>query len=313
MTAHLSKYFGLLLGLLLTAGLAQAQSPATTSLQVVTKTINDSYPYRPGVEINVLGEKAEIFVETSDAQEVYIRLEMISKHEDIVVARKDLENLYFLIEEEGQKIYMQNKRTDTSLRPESELFVNYYITVPEECPVYLKSHFGAANINNLRNRLRIDGEFSQININNVEGMLDIKTRFGDILGERIDGNVNINARRSDVELYDVGGSFTINSQFGELRIAPNASLRDLQISADQSDVYLFDPQGSPLSYNLTTTYGELVLPDEVPITELETSDGLRRVRIESGHEISGEIKVSVTFGNLILEKQEQQMRRRRRF
>lgn len=274
-----------------------------TLRQVVTKTIEDNYPYRAGNEVAVEGEKAEIFVETWSKKTINIRLEMTAKHLDLETAKRELDNLEFVTEKAGLKIFLKNIRKDKTQRPESELIVHYYITLPEECPVYLKSHFGAATISNLKNRLRINGEYSQINIDNVEGLLDIRTRFGDIIGEKIDGNVVINSRRSDIELYDVGGSFTINAQYGELRLSPNRLLTDLQINADKSDVYLIDPTGAPMQYTLSTSHGEMVLPSEMPLVELETGNGLRTVRIGSGQEISGQVKVSVSFGKLYLEKE----------
>lgn len=289
--------------ILLTTSLAlSAQEPL---LQVVTKTIEDTYAYRAGDEVAVEGEKAEIFVETWNKPTISIRLEMTAKHPNLEVAQKELDNLDFVSEKAGQKYFLKNTRKDKSQRPESELIVHYYITLPEECPVYLKSHFGAATISNLRNRLRINGEYSQINIDNVEGLLDIRTRFGDIVGEKIEGNVVINSRRSDIELLDVGGSFTINAQYGELRFSPNSRLTDLQISAEKSDVYLFDPSGSPMQYTLTTTHGEMNIPNELPLVELENANDLRSVRIGSGQELAGEIKVSVSFGKLYLEKEKE--------
>ncbi|PHI19483.1 hypothetical protein CEQ90_12350 [Lewinellaceae bacterium SD302] len=277
-----------------------AQTPPR---QVVTKTIEDTYAYSMGNEVAVEGEKAEIFVETWAKQTISIRLEMTAKHENIETAQRELENLEFVTEVAGQKIFLKNTRKDKNVRPESELIVNYYITLPEECPVYLKSHFGGATISNLKNRLRINGEYSQINIDNVQGLLDIRTRFGDIVGEKIDGNVVINSRRSDIELFDVGGSFTINAQYGELRLSPNRMLTDLQVNADKSDVYLFDPSGSPMQYTLTATHAELNLPNEIPLTELENNSDLRSVRIGSGRELAGRVMVSVSFGKLYLEKE----------
>lgn len=287
--------------------LLPAQEPV---LHVVTKTIEDTYAYRAGDEVAVEGEKAEIFVETWDQPTISIRLELTAKHARLETAQSEIENLIFVSEKAGQKYFLKNSRKDKELRPESEIIIHYYITLPEECPVYLKSHFGAATISNLRNRLRINGEYSQINIDNVQGLLDIRTRFGDIVGERIDGNVVINSRRSDIELLDVGGSFTINAQYGELRLSPNARLTELQVSAEKSDVYLFDPSGSPLRYTLTASHGEMSLPTELPLVELETGDELRSVRIGAGRELTGEVKVSVSFGKVSLERKKLQQVRR---
>ena len=281
--------------------------------QVVTKTIEDTYPYRPGNEVAVEGEKAEIFVETWAKNEISIRLEMTAKHGNIETAKSDLENLTFSNKKEGMKYYLKNSRIDKESRPESELIVHYYITLPEECPVYLKSHFGAATISNLKNRLRINGEYTQINIDNVHGLLDIRTRFGDIFGEKIDGNVVINARRSDIELLDVGGSFLINAQYGDIKLSPNANLADLQVNAEKANVYLFDPAGSPLSYTLTADNGKMNLPGELPLVMLEEGDMRSTVKIQSNREAVGQVKVSVSFGSLYLEKQEREVARRRSY
>ncbi|WP_116106466.1 DUF4097 family beta strand repeat-containing protein [Lewinella sp. IMCC34191] len=272
--------------------------------EVVTKTIEDTYTYRSGSELAVEGEKAEIFVETWDQQKIHVRVVMTARNQRLEVAERDLENLELVTEVAGQKIFLKNRRLDADHEPDSELTVEYFITLPEECPVYLKSHFGGATISNLRNRLRINGEFSAINIDNVEGLLDIRTRFGDITGEKIDGNVVINARRSDINLLDVGGTFTINAQYGELKLSPNINMRDLRVNADKSDVYIYEPDGGErLAYELASNNGEMILPDNRKLIELERTSEWRRIQIGAGGERTGTITASVTFGDLHLAKQ----------
>lgn len=281
----------------------RAQTPDVR--EVVTKTIQDTYAYSAGSELAVEGEKAEIFVETWTKQQISVRVVLTARNRTLATAKRDLENLEFLTEVAGKKIFLKNKLKDTALKSDSELSVEYYITLPEECPVYLKSHFGGATISNLRNRLRINGEFSAINIDNVQGLLDIRTRFGDITGEKIDGNVVINARRSDINLLDVGGTFTINAQYGELKLSPNLNLRNLQINADKSDVYIYEPIGGEgLAYELATNNGEMNLPDNRTLVELERTSEWRRIQIGPGAERSGTVSASVTFGNLYLAKQQ---------
>lgn len=278
--------------------------------EVVTKTIEDTYKYTPGMELAVEGEKAEIFVETWDKQKIQVKVVMTARHPQLEWAEKDLENLEYISEVAGQKIFLRNRRKDVNYRAKSELTIHYYITLPEECPVYLKSHFGGATISNLRNQLRINGEFSTINIDNVHGLLDIRTRFGDITGERIDGNVVINSRRSDINLFDVGGTFTINATYGELRLSPNLRMRDLQINADKSDVYLFEPIGGEgMAYELSLNNGEVKLPDGRRIIELERTKEVRRFAIRPDQERSGTITATVSFGDLYLAKQNKELER----
>lgn len=276
--------------------------------QVVTKTIEEDYAYRDGHEVAVEGEKAEIFIETWSRPTINIRLELTAKHASLDVARDDLDNLTFTAEKVKNKIYLRNSRRDKQRKARAVLTIHYYITLPEDCPVYLKNYFGAANISNLRNRLRIFGEYSQINIDNVEGLLDIRTRFGDILGEKIDGNVTINARRSDITLQDIAGSYTINAQYGVLRLAPNAGLRDLQINAEKSEVHLTDLNGRPFAYQLTTTHGRMQLPPGVRTIDLESTAEVKRVQIRPARENAALITVSVNFGDLYLESQDKRIR-----
>ena len=292
--------------LFLCLGLCTCVPAQTPDLrEVVTKTIADTYAYSAGSELAVEGEKAEIFVETWSKQEISVKVIMTARHPRLEQAKAELENLEFLTEVAGKKIFLRNRRQDDKLQPESELTVEYYITLPEECPVYLKSHFGGATISNLRNRLRINGEFSAINIDNVQGLLDIRTRFGDITGEKIDGNVVINARRSDINLLDVGGTFTINAQYGELRLSPNLNMRDLRVNADKSNVYIYEPIGGEgLAYELASNNGEMSLPDNRALVELERTSEWRRIQIGPNSERSGTVTASVTFGNLYLAKQQ---------
>ena len=278
----------------------------------MTKTIEDTYRYTPGRELAVEGEKAEIFVETWDRPEISVRVVLTAAHARLEQAEADLENLEYLSETAGQKIFLKNKRRDAARPSASELTVSYHITLPEECPVYLKSHFGAATISNLRNQLRINGEFAAINIDNVQGILDIRSRFGDITGERIDGNVVINSRRSDINLHDIGGTFNITAQYGELKLSPNLGLRDLHINADKSDVYIYEPLGAEsLAYDLSLNNGEIRLPEDRRVVELERTPEVRRFTIRPGSERRGVITASVAFGDLYLSKQTKELERKR--
>jgi len=234
---------------------------------------------------------------------------MTARHPQLEQAEEDLKNLDYISEIAGQKIFLKNKLVDKAKRSRSELTVHYYITLPEECPVYLKSHFGGATISNLRNQLRINGEFSAINIDNVQGILDIRSRFGDITGERIDGNVSINSRRSDINLYDIGGTFTINAQYGELKISPNISLRELRISADKSDVYLYEPLGGEvLAYDFSLNNGQIKLPDGRRVIELEQTAEVRRMAIRPREERKGTVTANISFGDLYLSNQKQELK-----
>lgn len=273
-------------------------------VQVVTKTIEKEFTYKDGYEVNVEGQKAEIFVETWPQNEISVRLEISAKHPDLAVAEAELESVNFVSERLKNKIYLRNYRYGNSDQPTASILsVTYYITLPEDCPVYVKNYFGTANISNLTNRLRIFGEYSQIDINNVEGLIDIRTRFGDIIGERIDGNVTINARRSDITLYEIAGNYQINAQYGVLKLLPNQGLLGLDINAEKSEIHLYGDDPALFAYRLTATHGQVTTPNNMRLLELEDTPEVKRVQIQPPRqETFATITVAVTFGDVHVEK-----------
>ena len=272
-------------------------------VQVVTKIIEKEFHYQDGYEVNVEGQKAEIYVETWSKNVIAVRLEISAKHPLLEKAETDLETVNFVAQRIKNKIYLRNYRYGDHANSESILSVVYHITLPEDCPVYVKNYFGTANISNLSNRLRIFGEYSQIDIDNVKGILDISTRFGDIVGEKIDGNVTINARRSDITLLDIAGHYQINAQYGVLKLQPNSGLLGLNISAEKSEVFLYGDNPEEFAYILTATHGEISTPKNLRLLSLEDTPEVKKIQIQpKNQEVYPTITVSVTFGDVRLEK-----------
>ncbi len=285
------------------ASLLAINSAGQTALQVVTKTIEKTFPYKNGVEVNIEGEKAEIQVETWNKNEVKVLLELVAKHPTRTTAEKDLDRMSYSTEQHGNKIYFRNytENPKNSKKPESDLKAIYTITLPADCPVYLKNHFGLANVANLRKALRINSEFSKIKLENLKGQIGIDTRFGDLEGKNIEGNVTINSRRSDLTLHDIKGTWNINAQYGVLKFFTNPSpeLLTMNIEAEKSDVYFFDPKPSAYGYTLTAHYGNITVPSDLKFNYLENSSQLKKA-IFSSRLGSSNISVKISFGDITI-------------
>jgi len=287
-----------LLCLILPAGLS-----AQTTFQVVTKTVENTLPYQNGTEVNIEGEKAEIQVETWSRNEVKVLVELIAKHPDKKTAQADLEMMVYTSEQHGKNLYFRNfvSVPQGKKKPTSDLKVIYTITLPADCPVYLKNNYGLTHVSNLSNKLRINSEFSKIGLENLRGKIGINTRFGDLEGKDIDGDVTINARRSDLTLHDIKGTWNINAQYGILKFFTNPSpeLLSLNIDADKSDVYFFDPKLNFYGYTLTAHYGNISVPNDLKFNYLENTDQLKKA-IFSSKIGSSNISIKISFGDITI-------------
>lgn len=274
-----------------------------TTLQVVTKVMENTFPYKNGTEVNIEGEKAEIKVETWNRSEVKVLVELISKHTDRKTAQADLDQMVYSTEQAGNKLYFRNYVSSGkgAKKPTSDLKAIYTITLPADCPVYLKNNYGLTQISNLTKSLRVNSQFSRLNMENLSGQIGIDTRFGDIEGKDIDGNVTINSRRSDITLHDIKGTWNINSQYGVMKFFTNPSpeLLTMNITAEKSDVYFFDPKPNYYGYTLTAHYGNITVPNDLKFNYLQNTSELKKA-IFSSKIGKSNISIKISFGDIVI-------------
>ncbi|GIV31299.1 MAG: hypothetical protein KatS3mg029_0650 [Saprospiraceae bacterium] len=297
---RISKYLFLLIA---ASWLATLPADGQTMLQVVTKTVEKTFPYKNGYELNIEGEKAEILVQTWNRSEVRVLLEIVAKHPERRIAENDIDRMSYSTEQHGNKIYFRNylEKNLTNSQPASDIKAIYTITLPADCPVYLKNNFGLTSVSDLTRALRINSEFSKINLQNIRGKVGITSRFGDIEGERIGGEVSLVTRRSDVTLHDIEGTWNIQAQYGVLKFFTNTSpeLLNLNIEADKADVYFFDPKPNFYGYTLTAHYGNITVPRELKFNYLENTNQLKKA-IFSSSIGSSNISIKISFGDIVI-------------
>lgn len=293
-----------MLSTLLATCFGDAPLTAQTALQVVTKTIEKAFPYKNGYEVNIEGERAEIQVEAWNQNVVKVLVEIIARHPDRKTAQSDLSLMVYSSEQYGNKIYFRNYLSTPKFgkKPESDFKVIYTITLPADCPMYLKNNYGLTQVNNLTHALHIHSEFSNVNLENLRGKIDVNTRFGDIKGQHIEGDVLINARRSDIELHEIKGNWNINAQYGILNVftSPSAGSLNLNINAEKSNVYLFDSKPNFYGYSLTSHYGNISVPQNLKFNYLENSSQFKKAVFTSKIGASN-ISIKISFGDIVIQ------------
>lgn len=277
---------------------------AQVTVQIITKKIEKSFPYRTGYEVNVEGEKAEVIVESWDKDEIKILLELTAQHPDKAVAEKDLEGIKYIADRVKNKIYLRNylSKKEGAPEPQSVLSAKYTIYVPEKCPVYLKNYFGTINVSNLFNSVKINSQFSKIALENLQGMMDITTRFGDVLGANLDGDMKLNARRSDVTLKNMKGNYDLTTQYGIVKLWATKELLSLNINAEKSDVFLYGINPAQFAYNLSAQNGAISLPNNLKYSTLQNNKEVKRIQFKPVTEYYATITISVSFGDIFVGK-----------
>ncbi len=268
-----------------------------STLQVVTKNIEKTIDYKEGYLLDIDGEKADIQIETWDKEEVKIVIELIAKHENLEVAKNDLELMGYNIEEVGKKIFIRNyiSTKRNKAKPQSVFKAMYVLTIPKDCPVDLRNHFGKTNIKDLNQSVDVKSEFNEIKLENIKGRIGIETRFGDVEGKKLGGQMKIESVRSDITLSQIQGPIDIKAKYGKIKIDANHSLLDLNIIAEKTDIVFLNPAKDTYDFNLTAFYGEITTPDNMDFEYKEKSSTLNKAELNLPKR-EGVVSIQTSFG-----------------
>jgi len=276
------------------------QTQAQTVLGVVSKKVKKEFPFKKGQTVVVEGERAEIKVETWKKNFISVELTLIAKHPQKGTAEKELKSFNFSFNERGDNLVLRNFYASNS-KSESELSAIYTVIVPTECPVKMSNYFGKTEVQDLSNSFEIDSKFGPIAMTNLSGIIDVSSRFGDIFGEFLSGNVKIESHRSNITLKHLEGTYDINSKYGIIKIFADNKIIDLNIEAEKSDVYLFNPDPSEFGYDLLAHFGDITVPEDLKINFVEKNDNMSHAVRAPGTQYPG-VFVKITFGDIIVKK-----------
>ncbi len=245
-------------------GFSTFSSTAQTTLQVATKNVVRTLPYKPGYELSIDGEKADVIIQAGANSVVKVMAEITSKNPNLAEAQKDLEQVQFDAEVVGKQVILRNftKPFSNGQKPKSNLAVSYRIYVPSECAVQLKNKFGKASISNLFNLFQSKTEFCNVTLQNIKGKINIDTKFGDITGKQLSGDVRIKAHRSNLSLSQLKGNYNINIDHGNANIVADIAQINLNLYGENSNV-IFAPHGRSYNYDLSAKGGEISLPQNL--------------------------------------------------
>ncbi len=294
------RYFPFLVYLLLAGAHAFGQEKEV--VQVATRQIDRTFTYEEGFEVNIEGERAEVYFETWEREDIQVRLELSARHPDREIARQDLEKIRYLSERVKNKIYLRNYIDQKEGKPSSRIKAVYTVKVPADCPVYIKNQYGLVNASNLSNRLRLNTRFTQIGLENIQGMIDVDTRYGDLRAKELDGNIQIAALHSDLVLENMRGSYDINARYGKLELFATMDLLSLNLQTESSDVVFHNPFLKSFSYHLEARQADLIYPNDLPLRFSENSPELKRIDYQPTGEFYPSITVSITFGEIRIKR-----------
>lgn len=286
-----------ILGVLLLAGQLSAQ----TTLQVVTKNIRKTVLWKPGMELVVSGEKADVLVVPTDSASVIVSAELSAKHPSLDTATTDVAAWQFVVNTVGKKIYV---RAYVGLdpkkpQPRSNFKATLVVQVPKACPVNLSNKFGKAKLEHLDGAVALNGEFCNFQLTDLQGNVDVESRYGQVEGAELRGAVGIRSKRTDVTLSQLAAPCRIDAEYGTLSIRADSTAGNLTIVGDKSNVNLQLPPRPHHNVQVRAQYGQVTAPAAFDTSG--SSPNNQQAALQIGPD-QPTVDVKTSFGNIRIEQ-----------
>jgi hypothetical protein len=289
---------------LLLIGWAGGQLMAQTTLQVVSKNIRKTIAWKPGMEVIINGEKAEVIVMPSDSALVTVEAELTARHPSSDTAQLDVEMWQFVAQTSGKKIYIRSYvGVQAGKRPPvSSMKSLIKVLVPKNCPLELSNKYGKADIQQLTGPVALTGEFCKFELTQLSGPLKVESAYGQIDGNHLDGKVDIRSRRADVNLQSTSADCAIASEYGTIKVTTTAASGNVRIAGNKSNITLKNTADTwTHNYLLRSEYGQLDTPANFDTTQADAANTTTKTAQLKTDATRPVIEAQTSFGKVIVE------------
>lgn len=288
-----------LLGLLLPpAGQAQQR------VQVVTRTLAQTYGCPPGMVVRIRAEKATVQVRGWDQPTVQVTLRLSARHPERPVAVQDLAVAQYRLEQQGNAVDLANLFVLPVGAPavRSDLRAEYTVFMPAANPLQVVNSYGQTTLADLRGRQQLTQDFGQITLRNLRGTLTTTARYADLTATNVQADFTCDANKSAVQLLGLGGNCLVRNYYGNVRVQPAAGLRKLTVEADRTEVVVSAAEPGLFAYHLQVLQGALSVPPAYAATKKVTASGAS-LTTKPATSSQPAVRISTSYAPLTLQTQ----------
>ena len=291
----------LLLGLL---WLLPATGRAQQKVQVVARTLEQSWPCPPGLVVRIRAEKATVKVRSWDRPTVRVVLRLSARHPERAVAEQDLPAARYRFGQSGSALDLINffALPTGAAAVRSDLRAEYTVLMPAANALQVVNAYGQTELADLSGSLKLEQDFGQVTLQNLRGRLLATVRYVDLTADNVQGDFTCEASKSAVVLTDLAGTCVVRNYYGSVRVQPAPGLRKLTVVADRSEVVLSAPQPELFAYQLSVQHGTLALPAAYEAARRGGSGG-GSLSTPAGSPARPLLKVSTSYAPLTLQAQ----------
>jgi hypothetical protein len=207
-----ARWRGRLLAVLLVL-LALPTVRAQQRVQVVTRTLEQTWHCPPGMRVRIRAEKASVQVRGWDRPTVQVTLHLSARHAERAVAVQDLPVAQYRLQQNGNALDLVNLFVLPAGAPavRSDLRAEYIVLMPSSNPLQVVNAYGQTSLTDLSGAQELTQNFGQITLRNLRGTLTITAHYADLTATNVQADFSCEANKSAVQLLGVGGQCRVRA------------------------------------------------------------------------------------------------------
>lgn len=209
---------------------AFAFSYATSATERVTpdeEVVQRTFSVSPGGTLNVRTDRGSIEVQTSEAEEVDVRVEIDARSEE------DREKFALTFEQEGDDVSVHGKMENQGGRWNwngDRLRVKYVVTVPSRFNVDLQTSGGSISVEDLEGQVEAETSGGSLSFGMIRGDINARTSGGSISLDGTSGTADVHTSGGSISLGKVAGTVQARTSGGSITVDEVAGTIDARTS-----------------------------------------------------------------------------------
>lgn len=197
--------------------------PGVGLLHAAERDIRHAFPVQPGCRLKIDTYRGRIEVTESDEPEVKILIHLEIGGETEADARRVLDGLQLDVQarDNAVSIVARNPR-ETRIRwfwqEDEQIELMYYISVPRQCSVDVKTGTGGITVGRLAGQMAARIEKGNIFFRSVEGSLEANAEFGDIVVSRCLGPLTARVLKGKIRAGTLAGAADLRNSSGDVEV-----------------------------------------------------------------------------------------------
>lgn len=281
---------------------ASETAMAQVNLQVVTKTIEQTFPYETRDYVLLKGNKSNIEIVGWDLPQVKVEIKLTSKARTKEIAQRELEFQRYLLEKKKNEIGMANYYSypEKGYKLQSLLLASYTVFVPRSAKLELSNEYGNVLLRDLAGEYTVSNRFGNLTLERISGSGIFKSYFGDCKIMQLSGQNELELNKTKTAISGLSGTVSINSNLGDVSITDISMVLNLDVEAVKSDLSLV-LKGDWEKYDLyfKASFGEVVFDPEMVLNASAYDDKEIYIMKKKGQP---QIKATTTFGTITIAK-----------